>query len=216
MKLFKSPKGSTEQERALHREKLFTEEHGKLQAEWNARLISSGMDANTVYSEYGRDVETRYSEAQEIQYSNYSRWLHKADACRFNHGPRSNIERNKAAWNLFANRGMTLREISSQLDVDVKNLHTTVSKLIEACNEDTRNGLLAAENDTKQEQAEWRRLQALKEKHLKLVKSGQVGAAIVDNLIDSGHLIPLPIDTDAADALNEATAQLALAFAAGE
>jgi hypothetical protein len=216
MKLFKSPKGSTEQERALHREKLFAEEHGKLQTEWYARLISSGMDVAHVHLGSERRDSGSFDDVQADQFNNQCRWTHKADISSFGTSQQSKPERNKQIWWLHSFHGLTNREIGERMDID----HKAVERILDRCRanftEDTRNGLLAAENDTKQEQAEWRRLQALKEKHLKLVRSGQVGAAIVDKLIDSGHLIRLPIDTDAADALNEATAQLALAFAAGE
>lgn len=216
MKLFKAGLGTKEQDQALSREKFFNQEYGELAASWNQRLISSGMEPDQALDQYGRrDLPDTYSAEQEHQYAMYARWAHKADASRFNLGRSSSVERNRQIWNLFAN-GFTVREIGKDLDVDYRRVNEVVLKLTERCHEDIRLGVCDAEKDSRTDINRWTQLQAIKQKHLTMLRNGTLAETIADSVIESGCLIKLPLDEEVVAAFNDATAQIALALAAGE
>jgi DNA-binding CsgD family transcriptional regulator len=216
MKLFKSGLGSKEQDKALSREKFFIEEYGPLAAEWNQQLISSGMDPDQALDQYGRrDLPDTYSAEQEHQFATYARWAHKADSSRFSLGRQGHTERNRQIWALYA-RGETIRSIMDNLDLKKNIVETVIEKLRERCHEDVRAGVCDADTDSRAEINQWTRLQAIKQKHLTMLRNGTLAETIADSVIESGCLIKLPIDQDVVDALNEATAQISLALAAGE
>jgi hypothetical protein len=214
MKLFTAARGNTEQEKALSREKSFNDEFGALQSEWYQRTISSGMPANQVLNEIPNHEASRYSPEQEHQFAIYARWLHKAAPAQFEIG-KDTASRNKKVWSLFS-MGHTEREIADALDLHRKTVYNILVKLQSRCHEDTRNGLLDADSDSRSEINQWTRLQAIKQKHLTMLRNGTLAETIADSIIDSGCLIKLPYDQEVIDALNESTAQIALALAVGE
>lgn len=215
MKLFKAALGSKEQDKALSREKFFNQEHGELAASWNQRLISSGMEPDQALDQYGRrDLPDTYSSEQEHQYAMYARWVHRAAQSQFEIG-KGTATRNRQIWSLYS-QGMTEREIAADVNLSQPTVHDILIKLISRCHEDIRLGVCDAEKDSRQEINDWTKLQNIKRKHLDMLRSGTLAETIADSIIDSGCLIKLPFDEDVVAAFNDATAQLALAFAAGE
>lgn len=214
-KLFSAPKNlGTEHERAVIRQKAFDEQYSELQKEWYLRLVSSGMDADTVFDNFGRrDEATKYSTEQEEQYSLYARWNHKADASSFQTGNDQNAAANARIWRQFS-IGKTEREIADEAEISQQAVGKKLKALTARCHKDIRAGKLLSEKDSRAEINEFTRLQAIKEKHLKLVRSASFGETIVDSVTESGCLVRLELDNDLIDAFNRVTATLALALGA--
>lgn len=212
-KLFESPRGSKEQEKAASREKAFLREHGELQAAWYLKLVESGMDENQVYDHFGRhDESSAYDEAQEHFYARIARFEHVAADQDFQTGHEDNIATNRRVWHLYA-VGQTEREIADNTYMSRNNVARkldTLTKRFKTCAE---SGKLLATEDSKAEIVSWNRLQAIGRKYLnKLANNESLGELVADSVTDSGCLVPRRLDEEAIEALNSVTASLALAL----
>jgi hypothetical protein len=211
-KLFEAPRGSKENEKATIRAKLYNETYGELSSEWNARLISSGLDASIVHDlDNARMVSDSYSPEGEEQFILYARWYWTASNEVFEF-QRCSVAETKRIWKLFAIHGKNEREIADSLSIPHSSVHDRIKALEERCKLDVRAGKLNSTHSTPAEEKDWARLQELKSKHLRLVRQPNFGQQLADRLIDSGCLVPRPLPSEAIEALNNVTASLALAL----
>ncbi len=211
-KLFESPRGTKEQEKAAAREKAFFREYGELQAAWYLKLVDSGMDADAVYDNAGRrDEASSYDEAQEHFYARIARFEHVADDSDFQTS-QGNIEVNKRVWHLYA-VGQTEREIADNTDLSRRTIRQKLETLTKRYKITAEAGKLLASDDTKAEVVSWNRLQAIGRKYLNaLANNESLGNLIVDSVTDSGCLVPRQLPSEALEALNNVTASLSLAL----
>ena len=217
-KLFKSAKGSNEQERANDRTKNFTAEYNELQTEWYQRLVDLGLMKRTDIFHNAGDLHLEYDLGAETQFNIFSVFLHRGN---FHTGRTACTKRcpdcflNKKIWSHFV-VGTSSTEIAKLTNISARAVEYRIKQLKDRAKQAKIDGKLEAIKCLPNEIEADKKRKALKTKHQNLIRSKNFASNLAEAETFQTALVGVRLDEEAVEAINHSTAMLALAFTSRE